>query len=183
MSAPNHSYYQQPRPGYPMPPLFQQQQQQIPTQNNAPSMEEWIKFQQNMNATMHDLKMQIGQLANSVSQLQSIGLGNLPSQPIPNPKGGNVSAVMRSGKELQVAPRSQPNPSDIESEPKADSQAKTTPLPFPSWTISAKKPKTDEELLKMFQRVQINILLLVSSSRFPSMRSSLRNCVYTKGIN
>ncbi|RDY06710.1 hypothetical protein CR513_09261, partial [Mucuna pruriens] len=41
-----------------VPPLHQQQQQ-IPTQNNSPSMEEWMKFQQNMNATMHDLKMQI----------------------------------------------------------------------------------------------------------------------------
>ncbi|RDY07933.1 hypothetical protein CR513_07894, partial [Mucuna pruriens] len=32
-------------------------------------------------------------------------------------------------------------------------QPKTTPLPFPSQTISAKKPETDEELLKMFRRI------------------------------
>ncbi|RDX98038.1 hypothetical protein CR513_19101, partial [Mucuna pruriens] len=63
------------------------------------SMEEWMEFQQNMNATMHDLKMQIGQLANLVSQLQSAGSGNLPSQPILNPKGGNMSDMtLRSGK-------------------------------------------------------------------------------------
>ncbi|RDX97141.1 hypothetical protein CR513_20126, partial [Mucuna pruriens] len=30
-------------------------------------MEEWMKFQQNMNATMHDLKIQINQLANDES--------------------------------------------------------------------------------------------------------------------
>ncbi|RDY01402.1 hypothetical protein CR513_15280, partial [Mucuna pruriens] len=66
-------------------------------------MEELMKFQQNMNAIMHDLKMQIGQLANSISQIQSAGSGNLPLQTIPNPKGGNVSAVTpRSGKELQM---------------------------------------------------------------------------------
>ncbi|RDX87328.1 hypothetical protein CR513_31211, partial [Mucuna pruriens] len=63
------------------------------------------EFQQNMNAKMHDLKMQNDQLANSVSQIQSTEYGNLPSQIIPNPKGRNVSAVtLRSGKELQVVP-------------------------------------------------------------------------------
>ncbi|RDY02029.1 hypothetical protein CR513_14569, partial [Mucuna pruriens] len=73
--------------------------------------------------------------------LQSIGSRNLPSQPILNPKGGN-------------------NPTDIESEPEADFRAKTTPLPFPSWTILAKKPETNEELLTKFRQVEINILLL-----------------------
>ncbi|RDX73867.1 hypothetical protein CR513_46469, partial [Mucuna pruriens] len=51
-----------------------------------------MKFQQNMNAIMHDLKIQIGQLANSVSQIQSTRSRNLPSQTIPNPKGGNMMA-------------------------------------------------------------------------------------------
>ncbi|RDY14600.1 hypothetical protein CR513_00319, partial [Mucuna pruriens] len=68
-------------------------------------MEQWMKFQQNMNATMHNLKMQIRKLANSVSQLQSARSRNLPSQPILNPKGGSVSTVtLRSGKELQLTP-------------------------------------------------------------------------------
>ncbi|RDX86024.1 hypothetical protein CR513_32701, partial [Mucuna pruriens] len=107
--------------------LFQQPQQQILKQNNSPSMEELMKFQQNMNTTMHDLKI----------QLQSVSSGNLPSQPISNLKGGNVSTVtLRSGKELQVTPQSKLNPTDSESEPEADSrvqqQAKTNPLPFPS---------------------------------------------------
>ncbi|RDY07934.1 hypothetical protein CR513_07895, partial [Mucuna pruriens] len=52
----------------------------------------------------------IGQLANSVSHLQAARSGNLPSQSILNPKGGNVSVVMlRIGIELQVASQSQPN--------------------------------------------------------------------------
>ncbi|RDX73562.1 hypothetical protein CR513_46814, partial [Mucuna pruriens] len=92
MPTSNHNYYQQSGPRYPV-PLFQQQQQQMPTQNNSPSMEEWMNFQQNMNATMHDLKMQIGQLANSVSQIQSARFEKLPSQTIPNLKGGNMSIV------------------------------------------------------------------------------------------
>ncbi|RDY07939.1 hypothetical protein CR513_07879, partial [Mucuna pruriens] len=181
MPAPNHNYYQQPGLRYPV-PLFQQQQQQMLTQNNSPFVEEWMKFQQNMNATMHDLKMQIGQLANSISQLQSAGSGNLPSQPIMNPEGGNASAMtLRSGKELQVAPRSKPNPTDLESKPEADSRAKTNPLPFPSRTISAKKPETDEELLKMFQQVKINIPFLDAIKQIPKYAKFLKElCVHKR---
>ncbi|RDY04057.1 hypothetical protein CR513_12264, partial [Mucuna pruriens] len=42
---------------------------------------------------------------------------------------------------------------EADSEPDADSpsrQDKTILVPFPTWTISARKPKSDEELLKMF---------------------------------
>ncbi|RDY07246.1 hypothetical protein CR513_08665, partial [Mucuna pruriens] len=46
-----------------------------------------MQFQENMTATIQDLKTQIGQLANTVSQLQSAGSSNLPSQSIPNPRG------------------------------------------------------------------------------------------------
>ncbi|RDX62048.1 hypothetical protein CR513_59658, partial [Mucuna pruriens] len=63
-----------------------------------------LKFQQNMSAIIQDLKMQVGQLANSVSQLQSVGSGNLPSQPIPNSRGNASVVSPRSGKELQAAP-------------------------------------------------------------------------------
>ncbi|RDX96805.1 hypothetical protein CR513_20489, partial [Mucuna pruriens] len=77
-----------------------------------------------MNATIQDLKTQIGQLANTVSHLQS-----------------------RS--------------TDADFEPDADShvpqQEKTIPLPFPTRTITTRKPEFDEELLRMFQKVEINI--------------------------
>ncbi|RDY01380.1 hypothetical protein CR513_15301, partial [Mucuna pruriens] len=121
-------------------------------------MEEWIKFQQNMNATTLDLKMQIGQLANSISQIQSIESRNLPSQTIPNPKGGNVSNVtLKSGKELRVASRPKPNPTDTESEPDAGSQvqhqARTAPLSFPSRSLSTTKLETDEDFLKIDPRI------------------------------
>ncbi|RDX82922.1 hypothetical protein CR513_36231, partial [Mucuna pruriens] len=107
--------YQQPTPQYQAPPFQQQQQQQrVPTQGNSPSLEELMnnlefqqsvsssnmQFQQNMTTTVKDLKMQIGQLANTVSQLQSAGSSNLPSQPIPNPRGNASVVTLRSGKEL-----------------------------------------------------------------------------------
>ncbi|RDX76820.1 hypothetical protein CR513_43146, partial [Mucuna pruriens] len=68
---------------------------------------------------------------------------NLPSQTIPNLRG-NASAL--------------PRPTDADFEPDADSQMpqqdKTVPLPFPTRTLSTRKPKSDEELLRMFQRVE-----------------------------
>ena len=53
-----------------------------------------------MSATFQDLQTWIGPLATTVNQLQQQGSGNIPAQPIINPKG-NVSAItLRSGKEL-----------------------------------------------------------------------------------
>ncbi|RDX94407.1 Retrovirus-related Pol polyprotein, partial [Mucuna pruriens] len=117
--------YQQPTPQYQAPPFQQQQQQQrVPTQGNSPSLEDLMKqlatsnlefqqfvssnnmqFQQNMIATIQDLKMQIGQLANTVSQLQSAGSSNLPSQTIPNPRG-NASLVPSQHQVGQMDPSS-----------------------------------------------------------------------------
>ncbi|RDY04726.1 hypothetical protein CR513_11524, partial [Mucuna pruriens] len=90
-----------------------------PQEGNSPSLEDLMKqlatsnlefqqsvsssnmqFQQNMTATIQDLKTQIGQLANTVSQLQSAGSSNLPSQTIPNPRGNASVVTLRSGKEL-----------------------------------------------------------------------------------
>ncbi|RDX86703.1 hypothetical protein CR513_31936, partial [Mucuna pruriens] len=68
------------------PPLQQQQQQQrVPTQGNSPSLEDLMnnlefqqsvsssnmQFQQNMTATIQDLKTQIGQLANTQPPLSN----------------------------------------------------------------------------------------------------------------
>ncbi|RDX95064.1 hypothetical protein CR513_22455, partial [Mucuna pruriens] len=107
--------------------------------------------------------MQIGQLANSVSQIQSAGSGNLPSQIVPNSKGGNMSAItQRSSKELQQ-------------------QAKTTPLSFPSWSLSTRKPKTNDDLLKMFWRLEINIPLLDAIKQVPKYANFLKElCIHKR---
>ncbi|RDX74810.1 hypothetical protein CR513_45391, partial [Mucuna pruriens] len=84
--------------------------------------------------------MQVGQLANTVSQMQS---AKLPQQ---------------------SAPQLEPRLVNVESELEADSQlqqkARVVPLPFPAWTILARRLEIDEDLLKMFRRVEINNLLL-----------------------
>ncbi|RDX88572.1 hypothetical protein CR513_29811, partial [Mucuna pruriens] len=122
-----------------------------------------------MTASIEDLKMQIRQLANTVSQLQSAGLSNLPSQTIPNPRG-NASALPRLAK--------------ADFEPNADFQSRpetAVPLSFPSWTISAKKPESDEELLKMFRKVEINIPVLDATKQVPKYAKFLKElCVHKR---
>ncbi|RDX80877.1 hypothetical protein CR513_38512, partial [Mucuna pruriens] len=116
-----------------------------------------MQFQQNMTATIKDLQMQIGQLANTVSHLQSAGSNNLPSQTIPNPRGNASVVTLQSGKELpQPILQKLPRPAKADSEPNVDLQPRlerAVPLPFPPQTISARKPESDEELLKMFRKV------------------------------
>ncbi|RDY06122.1 hypothetical protein CR513_09927, partial [Mucuna pruriens] len=71
-----------------------------------------MQFQQNMNATIQDLKTQIGQLANT-----SARSSNIPSQKIPNPRG-NVSAVMlRNAKELSQPTLQLPRSTEADLEP------------------------------------------------------------------
>ncbi|RDX95321.1 hypothetical protein CR513_22180, partial [Mucuna pruriens] len=144
-----------------------------------------MQFQQNVTTTIQDLKMQIGQLANSVSHLQLAGSNNLPSQTIPNPRR-NVSVVtLQSGKELPQPTLQQLSRSaEADSEPNANSQPwpeTTVPLSFPNRTISARKPNSDEELLKMFRKVEINIPLLDAIKQIPKYAKFLKElCVHKR---
>ncbi|RDX72689.1 hypothetical protein CR513_47784, partial [Mucuna pruriens] len=138
-----------------------------------------------MIASIQDLKMQIGQLANTVSQLQSTGSSNLPSQTIPNPRGNASVVTLQSGKELpQPTLQKLSRLAKANSEPNADPQPrpeKAVPLPFPPWTISARKPKSDEELLKMFRKVEINIPLLDAIKQVPKYAKFLKElCIHKR---
>ncbi|RDX79241.1 hypothetical protein CR513_40369, partial [Mucuna pruriens] len=83
-------------------------------------MEEFIlQFQQNITATIHDLKMQVGQLADTVSQIESETKSRVDSQ--------------------------------------MQQSAKSVLLPFPNRTVSTKRSEIDEDLLKLFRKVEINI--------------------------
>ncbi|RDX93011.1 hypothetical protein CR513_24792, partial [Mucuna pruriens] len=123
-----------------------------------------------MNATIQDLKTQIGQLANTMSHLQSGRSNNLPSQTISNPRGNPA---------LQQLPRS----TDVNFEPDADSQVpqqdNIVPLSFPTRTLSTRKPESDEELLRMFRKVEINIPLLDAIKQIPKYAKFLKElCVH-----
>ncbi|RDX91835.1 hypothetical protein CR513_26123, partial [Mucuna pruriens] len=119
-----------------------------------------MQFQQNMIASIQDLKTQIGY--------------NLPSQTIPNLRGNASAIMLRSGKELSQP--AQQLPRSTESRPE-----KTIPAPFPIRTISTRKPKSDEELLKMFRKVEINIPLLDAIKQIPKYAKFLKElCVHKR---
>ena len=61
-----------------------------------------------LNATLQALVSQIGSMNNSNNQpLSSSGI---PSQPLPNPKGGINAITLRSGTTLQERNQEEPNP-------------------------------------------------------------------------
>ncbi|RDX95386.1 hypothetical protein CR513_22086, partial [Mucuna pruriens] len=60
-------------------------------------------------------------------------------------------------------------------------QDKIVPLPFPTRTISTRKPESDEELLKMFRKVEINIPLLDAIKKIPKYAKFLKElCVHKR---
>ncbi|RDY13312.1 hypothetical protein CR513_01779, partial [Mucuna pruriens] len=133
-------------PQYQTPP-FQQQQQRMLAQGNSPSLEDLMN--------------------------------NLPSQTIPNPRGNASVVTLRSGKALpQPAPQQLPRSTDVDSELDADSrvlqQEKIVPFPFPTWAVSTRKPNCDEELLRMFRKVEINIPLLDAIKQVPKYAKFLK---------
>ncbi|RDX80655.1 hypothetical protein CR513_38773, partial [Mucuna pruriens] len=82
--------------------------------------------------------------------LQSADSSNLPSQTILNPRG-NASVKRQRTTSTCITADVEVNQTRLEAIADSQSHPETTvPLPFPSQTISARKPESDEELLKMF---------------------------------
>ncbi|RDX64616.1 hypothetical protein CR513_56806, partial [Mucuna pruriens] len=118
---------------------------------------------------------------------QAIGSENNPSQTIPNPKGGVGAITLQSGKEFrqQSTPQQMLRPISSESELGADSQvqqqARSVPLPFPAQTIPTRRSKTDEDLLKLFKRVEINIPFLDTIKQIPKYAKFLKElCMHKR---
>ncbi|RDX85971.1 hypothetical protein CR513_32742, partial [Mucuna pruriens] len=112
------------------------------------------------------------------------GSSNLPSQTISNPRGNASVVILRSSKELPQPAQHQKLKSAEDSKAISDSQSHletTVPLPFPSRTILARKPESDEELLKMFRKVEINIPLLDTIKQIPKYAKFLKElCVHKR---
>ncbi|RDX67771.1 hypothetical protein CR513_53314, partial [Mucuna pruriens] len=114
----------------------------------------------------------------SNQQTGSTRSSNLPSQTIPNPRGNASAVTLRSGKAFsQPAPQQLARLVDANFEPDVDSQMPQQDkivLSFPTRTISARKPKSDEELLRMFRKVEINIPVLDVIKKIPKYAKFLK---------
>ncbi|RDX77625.1 hypothetical protein CR513_42216, partial [Mucuna pruriens] len=135
-----------------------------------------------MNAIIQDLKMQIGQLANTVSHLQSqLTLTN-------NSKSERECKFNYSENWKRIATTSTtelPRSTDADFKLDADSwvpqQNKTVPLSFPTRTLLERKLESDEELLRMFQKVEINIPILDAIKQIPKYAKFLKElCVHKR---
>ncbi|RDX68817.1 hypothetical protein CR513_52152, partial [Mucuna pruriens] len=90
-----------------------------------------------------------------LQQYASAGSSNVPSQTIPNSRGNASVVTLRSGKAFpQPAPHQLLKSIDADSEPNADSQVPQQEKSIPL------KSESDEELLRIFRKVEINIPLL-----------------------
>ncbi|RDX93066.1 hypothetical protein CR513_24709, partial [Mucuna pruriens] len=109
-----------------------------------------------------------------VSHLQSAESNNLPSQIIPNPRGNASVVTLRSGKALpQPASQQLPRLADADFESDADSQ-----VPQQDKTVPLSKLESNEELLRMFRKVEINIPLLDVIKQIPKYAKFLKElCV------
>ncbi|RDX65192.1 hypothetical protein CR513_56174, partial [Mucuna pruriens] len=167
-------------------PLFQQQQQQrMPPQGNSPSLEELMKqlttsnleFQQNMNSisAKHKRHHPRPQDANrtiskhrepfTVDRVRQSTLTN-------NSKSEGEYEHSHSKKWQRVT---------TNNIARRVPQEKSVPLPFPTRTPKARKPETDEELLRMFWKVEINIPLLDAIKQIPKYVKFLKElCVHNR---
>ncbi|RDY05481.1 hypothetical protein CR513_10678, partial [Mucuna pruriens] len=82
---------------------------------------------------------------------------------------------------LQQLPRSINADSESDTNSQMLQQDKIVPLPCPTWTISTKNLDFDEELLRMFQKVEINIPLLDAIKQIPKYAKFLKElCVHKR---
>jgi hypothetical protein len=164
-----------------------------------------MSFQQETRSSIHNLEMQMGQVASSVGKLEAQMNGKLPSQAL-NPIE-NVNVIMlRSGKELEEKRSKQieieeeeeietelstkkehPHPLQTETStntPKVtphsmNSSFKTIP-PFPMSSSRSKKEEKEKEILEVFKKVELNIPLLDVIKQIPKYAKFLKELCTTK---
>ncbi|XP_019158165.1 PREDICTED: uncharacterized protein LOC109154882 [Ipomoea nil] len=160
---------------------FQQETQQFQQETRASIQE--------TKASIQNLERQMGQLATTVSRLESQSSGKLPSQTVVNPRENASAIVLRSGKEIEgpaVATPSvnqekegtnnneksqgkSPNPTDYEPVP-----------PFPQALLESIKGMKDEELYETFKNCEVNIPLLDAIKQVPRYAKFLKELCTTK---
>ncbi|XP_027150246.1 uncharacterized protein LOC113750478 [Coffea eugenioides] len=145
----------------------------------------------NQMGQMQAMQSQISQMAISINRLESQVNRKLPSQPELNLK--NVSATtLRSGKEIQEPDLTISKDKDeekIESELEKEGSNDTDPkvLPDPAITVKTNSPlfpirleksrkqDKEKEILEVFRKVEINILLLDAIKQVPKYAKFLRD--------
>ncbi|XP_052189950.1 uncharacterized protein LOC127799763 [Diospyros lotus] len=184
-SSSNHA---PPRPNQTMQPAQ-------PPPKSEPSLDDLVKqlaantlqFQQRTETTIQNLETQIGQLASNINELRSQGSGQIPSQPVTNPRSNMSAITLRSGKEVagptseqlenqkeDAGSRKQDQPTPIQegiqptsNESEQREASISQPLPFPyrvTQSMKRAEAELDKEIMETFQKFEVNIPLLEAIS-------------------
>ncbi|XP_019172468.1 PREDICTED: uncharacterized protein LOC109167852, partial [Ipomoea nil] len=147
---------------------FQQQTQQFQQETRASIQE--------TKASIQNLERQMGQLATTVSRLESQSSGKLPSQTVVNPRENASAIVLRSVNQEKEGTNNNeksqgksPNPTDYEPVP-----------PFPQALSESIKGTKDEELYETFKNCEVNIPLLDAIKQVPRYAKFLKELCTTK---
>ncbi|KAJ9176965.1 hypothetical protein P3X46_012223 [Hevea brasiliensis] len=163
-NQPVQNRYQQQRPQVNQPPP------PTPPSNQGMSLDEIVKalanntqqFQQETRNSIQNIEKKIGQLASSVSKLETQGSGRLPSQTVMNHRENAILEV------------------EVNTEPKLNKVNNSVLPPFPCRLATNKKEEQEKEILETFRKVKVNITLLDAIKQIPRYTKFLKELCTTK---
>ncbi|KAL7606197.1 hypothetical protein Lser_V15G19232 [Lactuca serriola] len=123
--------------------------------------------------------------------------GKLPSQTEKNPKHNAGAITLKGGKsyegpkmpdeeeeekeiEVEEAIKEKERKSTPKSKDPIETEVKVTPAPFPSRLASTKREREDDEIMAMFQKVEINIPLSDAITQIPRYANFLKEVCTSK---
>ncbi|XP_074302229.1 uncharacterized protein LOC141633704 isoform X2 [Silene latifolia] len=182
----------------PQPPSLEEMMKQL-TSTVSQVHNQGVSYQQKTDAHLQQIDTQMGQICTTLSNIQTTLGGKLPAQPIPNPKESAQSVTLRSGrvlsepevnanieKELEVRPLGKP---EVEGQVihkskglKSDLTVPTfkDPSPFPTRFAKTKKIELENEILKTFRKVELNLPLLDAIKQIPKYAKFLKELCTNK---
>ncbi|XP_065854963.1 uncharacterized protein [Euphorbia lathyris] len=216
---PNLSYKQQNNVQQPNPPQqYHRTQQYRPPQSDPnPGMassstdnsvianlvkfqEEQCKVNTSLQGSIQNLEKQMGQIATSLSAIQT--QGKMPSQTETNPRQNASAVTLRSGRDL-VLPKTKPpcdrqqattkenevtgretDSSTNDKLPRKEVEDQDPPLvirpPFPSRLAKSKREKEERDIFETFRKVEVNIPLLDAIKQIPRYAKFLKELCVNK---
>ncbi|XP_065874868.1 uncharacterized protein [Euphorbia lathyris] len=216
---PNLSYKQQNSVPQPNPPQqYHRPQQYRPPQSDPNSgitsssndhsvITNLVKFQEeqskvitSLQANLQNLEKQMGQIATSLSAIQT--QGKMPSQTETNPRQNASAVTLRSGKDLVLPKTKQPwvqqqatakekevsgkesDSSTNDKLPEKEIENQDPPLvirpPFPSRLAKSKREKEERDIFETFRKVEVNIPLLDAIKQIPRYAKFLKELCVNK---
>ncbi|XP_019150775.1 PREDICTED: uncharacterized protein LOC109147621 [Ipomoea nil] len=152
------------------------------------------KIAQSSQASIHNLEVQVGQLAKLVAEKDR---GKFPSTTEINPREGAMAVTLRSGKILnEVLKENEPTRVEKESDKEDDQVPKENssdqnltssivkpyvpPIPYPQRLQKRNQDNNFKRFLEVFKKLQINIPFAEALANMPSYAKYIKEIVSNK---